>query len=204
MNNSDLFYNENTISLIKTAGEYCNLVEECSNYTLKEFIGKLLICLPNLYYLAMLIPEIEEISESYNEKYVTEEMYNKLFNSLMIKLGQYDSFEGLYIEEEFNNAEKTSMSISEFLTDIYQDLKNFIYLFQFGNEEVMLEALWELKVNFELYWGKRIVEILRPLHDMFFNERELEENTYKNFEIKRDTTNWFISRRQRDFQNDLN
>lgn len=205
MNSSEnLFYSENTITLIKTAGEYCSLMEECNNYSLKELIGKLLISLPHLYHLAISIPDLDESSDSYNEKFVTEELYNNIHYSLLTKFGQYDSFEGLYIEENFQNAEKTTMSISEFLSDIYQDLKNFIYLFQFGNEEVMYEALWELKVNFELYWGKRIAELMRPLHDLYFSEKELEEDTFKKLENKRDTTNWFISKRQHDFQNGLN
>jgi len=205
MNNLDnLFYNENTITLIKIAGEYCNLIEECNNYSIRELLKKLLIYLPHLYHLGMIIPEIEENSDNYNEKYVTEDIYNSIYNSLLMKFGQYDTFEGLYIEENFQNTENTTMSISEFLSDIYQDLKNFIYLFQFGNEEVMYEALWDLKINFELYWGRRITELMRPLHDLFFSDKELEEETFKKQNIERDTTNWFISRRQRDFKNGLN
>lgn len=54
--------------------------------------------------------------------------------------------------------------ISEDLADIYQDVKDFICLFQLGLNLTMNDALAQCQENFRLYWGQKLVNTLRALH----------------------------------------
>ena len=65
--------------------------------------------------------------------------------------------------------------ISEDLADIYQDLKNFIFIYQLGLNETMNDALVRCKENFALFWGQRLVNTLRALHDVKYDTTNPED-----------------------------
>jgi len=52
--------------------------------------------------------------------------------------------------------------------DIYQDVKEFVSSYNFGNEEVMNDAVAECKSHFEEFWGQRLVNVLRAIHQLTF------------------------------------
>ena len=62
--------------------------------------------------------------------------------------------------------------ISEDLADIYQDLKDFISVFQLGLNETMNDSLVICKEHFEEFWGQRLVNTMRALHDVKYNSTE--------------------------------
>ena len=63
-------------------------------------------------------------------------------------------------------------AISENLADVFQDIGDFIALFRQGNELVMREALALCGHNFRHYWGERLLNALRALHDIRYDEEE--------------------------------
>ena len=65
-------------------------------------------------------------------------------------------------------------TISENLADIYQDLKNFISVYADRNEECMEAALFKVQDNFKNYWGQKLVNAMRPLHECLYKERSFE------------------------------
>ena len=65
--------------------------------------------------------------------------------------------------------------ISEELADIYQDIRDFIFVFQLGLNETMHDALAVCQENFKLYWGQKLVNALRALHDAKYNGNNEEE-----------------------------
>ena len=66
--------------------------------------------------------------------------------------------------------------ISEELADIYQDLRDFIFIFQLGLNETMNDSLAICQENFRLYWGQKLVNTLRALHDVKYNQSDDEED----------------------------
>ena len=73
--------------------------------------------------------------------------------------------------------EALESSISENIADIYQDLKDFILSYRIGTLEVMNDALGECRNNFEQYWGQRLVNGLRAIHNLVYGLVDLEETT---------------------------
>ena len=65
--------------------------------------------------------------------------------------------------------------------DIYQDVKNFLISYSIGNEEVMNDALCDCTYHFEEFWGQQLVNVLRAVHmlvynDIDFNDKKTNDN----------------------------
>jgi hypothetical protein len=55
-------------------------------------------------------------------------------------------------------------SLSEDLTDIYQDLYDFVQWHSIGTFESLNDSLIECLNNFEKYWGIKLLNALRAIH----------------------------------------
>ena len=73
-------------------------------------------------------------------------------------------FRGCFLQWGMQTEESRWCSVSEGLADIYQALRNFVAVYQQRLEPCMLDALWQLQDNFELYWGQTLLDTLRQLH----------------------------------------
>jgi hypothetical protein len=88
------------------------------------------------------------------------------------------------------------------MADIYQDIKDFLLHYQTGTAEVMNDALWECRMNFENFWGQKLVNAMRAIHKFIYSGEEIgqpEEKSQENDEY-RNTSDWFITRRQKDLR----
>jgi hypothetical protein len=61
------------------------------------------------------------------------------------------------------------MSLAENLTDVYQDLKDFIMQYQKSSRAAKEIAVFECKSWFAERWGKRIAEATGYLHHSVFS-----------------------------------
>ncbi len=199
-------YGEEVLDFVRTAAEFCSAIEQTEKVKLVDFVDQIHKLLPKIYYAATSLPEMDSQFEDLGQKFVTEEQYETLRTKLLTKLGQYDAYEEVFDEARVEFEDSVGESISEDLSDIYQDLKDFILLFEQGTNEVMHEALWECKQSFQSYWGQKVTNVLRPLHNLRYSDEELEENTVNDKERTNfnevDTKNWFIGRRQEDLRNE--
>ena len=62
------------------------------------------------------------------------------------------------------------------MADIYQDVRDFIFAFQVGHEDAMRQALKTCRDNFETYWGQKLVNVLRALHNVYYNNPTDDED----------------------------
>ncbi len=65
--------------------------------------------------------------------------------------------------------------ISENIADIYQDIRNFVSVYQFELTGQMNDALYNCTENFYSYWGQKLVNTLRPLHALKSEKAMLPE-----------------------------
>jgi len=173
---SDVVYSRNVIEFATVANEFCTFTEAVSDLTRKDFLGKLQKMFPLLYLKASLLPGLNELEDSEDtpEKFVTEEDYNFILRKLSSKLGEFDSYPEIF-EPGVTLGEATiEANISENVTDIYQDLKDFILAYRIGTAEVMRAALWECRNNFEQYWGQKLVNGLRAVHMLVHGNASIE------------------------------
>jgi hypothetical protein len=204
-NSEEQLYGEEVLEFVRAAADYCSALEHAQEGKLSDLIDQLHRLLSKLYHAATCLPELDSQFEDLGQRFVTEEDYEFIRKKLLTKLGQYDAYEEVFDEGRVEFEDSVGESISEDLADIYQDIKDFILLFEIGTNEVMHEALWECKQSFQTFWGQKVTNVLRPLHGLRYSDEELEENTnnnkgntnYNNI----DTRDWIIRRRQEDFRN---
>jgi Domain of unknown function (DUF5063) len=175
---SEVVYSKNVIEFATVANEYCSFIENVDQFERKSFITKLQKLLPLLYLKALLIPAPDlELSDDTPEKHVGEEDYNYILNKLKLKFAQFDAYQEVFDPSMQYSEEALESSISENIADIYQDLKDFILSYRIGTLEVMNDALGECRNNFEQYWGQRLVNGLRAIHNLVYGLVDLEETT---------------------------
>ena len=173
---SEVVYSKNVIEFATVANEYCTFIEAVDQFRRKDFITRVQKLFPLLYLKAALLPESDiEMSEDAPEKFVSEEDYHFLLHKLELKFGQFDAYQEVFDPSMQYSEVALEASISENITDVYQDLKDFILAYRIGTLEVMNDALWECRNNFEQYWGQRLVNGLRAIHNLIYGNVDLEE-----------------------------
>ena len=168
---NNTIYNKNTLEFVTVTLEFCALMEAVSRHTLFLFTDKAVKILPLLYLKATLLPAIKEPDEEYDtEHFITENTYEAIRNRTADLFGEYDSFlETFHPDMEYSET-PVAATISENLADIYQDLGDFAALFRKENEEVMEQALFVCEESFRLHWGQKLLNALKALHVVRFNE----------------------------------
>jgi hypothetical protein len=201
-------YSKNTIEFVTVANEFTKFIEASEQISLTDFVDTAHRLLPLLYLKGTLLPADIEAFEEFNEKFVTQEDYNYVQRILLAKFGEHNFYDEVFDPLRQENDEPVQLSIAESMADIYQDIKDFIMLYQMESDEIRMNAIWECRQTFGQYWGQRIVNVLRVLHHLKYTVVELEEEEiqsdtdsskdYGNI----DTSNWLISRMQDDFNNE--
>ncbi|MBN1597663.1 MAG: DUF5063 domain-containing protein [Bacteroidales bacterium] len=200
-------YKTDVINFVKIANEFTKFIEESDKTDLSDFIDKAHKLLPELYLMATLLPVLDAKFEDFNQRFVNEQDYEYVRGKMLSKLGQYDSYEEVFNKLGTETEDNFGASISENLADIYQDIKDFVLLYEIGSNEVMYEAIWECRQAFETYWGQRLTNALRALHFLRYTDEEIieDENFIQNSDElpdDLDTSDWIISKRQEDYSDD--
>ena len=164
-------YAHDTLEFVTVAAEYCALLETTDNgqQTTETLVGTLLKLLPLLYMKVQLLPEVDTDGAFVPDDQVTEEDYNYVRDGAYRLLHEHDEYEMLVWDEDMQTEESRWCSASEGLADIYQALRNFVAVYQQRVEPCMLDALWQVRDNFELYWGQTLLDTLRWLHRIRYN-----------------------------------
>jgi len=202
-NNTDPVYSRNVIEFVAVANEFCKYSERASELKGDELLKILQRILPLMYLKASLLPQLEPFFEDGNEKFVAESDWIKIHTTLREKFGTADDFMEVFDDRMSDSEGPVISSISENLTDMYQDIKDFLLLYQTGTTEVMNDAVWECRLNFETFWGQKLVNSMRAIHKFIYSGEEIGkiENDVEDNE-RRNTSDWFITRRQKDLSGD--
>ena len=179
---SQVIFERNVIEFVTVAAEYCKFMEQADGMKRSDFVDTTLKILPFLYLKAAMLPKCEMIGDESPETFVTEETYEVLRISLSDILAEKDDYLDVFVQDMVYSDQPIKKNISEDLTDIYQDIKDFIFVFQLGLNETMNDALALCQENFGLYWGQKLVNTLRALHDVKFNQSEGDEEAIENME----------------------
>lgn len=172
-NFEELVYSENVIGFTTLATEYCNLLDGVALMSQKEFVDKAHRLLPLLYLKAIILPDTEPEMPEMIDKTVTQEEWEAVYNTMFKKLDGVDAY--TEVLDALQDEEQMS-SLSEGFADIYQDLKDFVALYNMGTAEIMNDAIWDCKKNFKEYWGQRLVNIIRVLHNLLYGNAKLKES----------------------------
>lgn len=173
-------YGRDVMELVTVAVEYCAFLEQTENKSRTEFVDTLLKLLPLLYLKAALLPKYELLDDEYfPNDYVTEENYNIVRANISIILGEKDDYLDVFMEDMKYSESPILTTISENLSDIYQELKNFAMSYKnAADEEQMMSALAEVKEEFQYSWGQKLVNVQRALHEVRYTETEEDDDAF--------------------------
>jgi len=201
---TDPVYSRNVVEFVAVANEYCKYAEHAGELKGDEMLRILQRLLPLLYLKASLLPELEPFFKDENEKFVTESDWFRINDAFKNLFGTANDYLELYDEKYIESETPVPSSLAENMADIYQDLKDFLLLYQTGTQEVMNDAVWECRLNFENIWGQKLVNALKAIHKFIYSGKEVEkvddEEDISGDNI--DTSEWFISKRQKEFRGD--
>ena len=173
---SQVIFDRNVAEFVTVAAEFCNYLEQAETIKRATFVDTTLKILPLLYLKAAMLPECHTIGEELPEKYVTEETYEVLRMNLAGILAEGDAYLDVFVEDMKYSDQPITKYISEDLADIYQDIKDFIFVFQLGLNETMNDSLAICQENFRTYWGQKLVNTLRALHEVKYSQTDDEED----------------------------
>lgn len=161
----DIVYSKNVLEMITVSNELCLFVEEIEKYELVYCLSYLQKVLPLLYLKGSMLPDVEVSDETANERFVTEEQWENVFNEARKVFGKYDTFNFLkYDFQQGNQIEKGS--IGEFIADIYQDIKDFLLLYQKNTLAARENAVYECKNMLAHNWGAKLLLVHKAMHDV--------------------------------------
>lgn len=173
-------YSRDSIEFVTVAVQYCAYLENFEEITESDLTDKLTKILPLLYLKASLVPDTEIVSDEGIEISVTESDYNYIASKLYNVFLGNDIYLEVFLQDMKYSETPIAANISENIADIYQDLKNFVTIFERGITENMNDALYVCTENFKTYWGQKLVNVLRALHSLKYsaehNTAEGEDN----------------------------
>jgi hypothetical protein len=172
---SQTIFDNNAIEFVRVAAEFCAFMERAQEMERDEFVDKVLKILPLLYLKAALLPRFEQMGFDALETYVTEEGYEEVRRTVENIMADKDAYLEVFVPDMAFSDQPIQKSIAEDLADIYQDIRDFIFVFQLGLNETMNDALQQCQENFETIWGQKLVNTMRALHDVKYRKEEENE-----------------------------
>ena len=173
---SQVIFDKNVIEFVTVAAEFCAFLERAESMKRSTFVDTTLKILPLLYLKASMLPKCEMIGDESPETYVTEEIYEVLRINLASILAEKDDYLEVFLPDMAYSDEPIKKNISEDLADIYQDIKDFIFVFQLELNETMNDSLAICQENFGLLWGQKLVNTMRALHDVKYSPKARGED----------------------------
>jgi hypothetical protein len=153
------------------ANEFCYFVENIEKKEKEIVLEFMQRILPLLHLKGSLLPEIEPEHPEANERFVTEEQWERVFNELRQTLGEDDEY-WIIDPQYINDTEPLKASLSENITDIYQDMKDFLLLMQKNTHAARENAISECKILHANHWGYRVGNIFTRIHHLIYFEED--------------------------------
>lgn len=169
-------FNKDIVEFVTVAVQFCLLAENVNQIDRKEFVDKMIKILPLLYLKATMLPNFDNLDDVFIEQFVEEENYNIVRENIALILGQYDDFLDVFVEDMKYSDTPILSTVSENIADIYQEVKDFVMNYKVAaNDEVLFVAVAKCNEDFKFSWGQKLVNVLRPLHEMKYKVDSFDE-----------------------------
>lgn len=177
MDSDKPIYQRDVLEFVTVAVQYCAFLEGIEGKQRSEVLDIMSKLMPLLYLKGTLLPRYELLDdeEAMPADYVTEENYDIIRCNIASIMADRDDYLDVFVEDMKYSDTPVLATISENLADIYQELKNFAYVYKLGVEADMMTAVAVVKMNFEDEWGQKAANVLRAIHEVKYDEDDLRE-----------------------------
>ncbi len=165
-----IVYNKTTIEFVTVAAETCYFLENITNYSRNEFISQSTKLFSLLYTKTIILTIPETVLDEVPERFVTENDYQIVRQEIENLLGNDNIYLEVFHPQMKYSDTPIAAFISEDLADIYQELKDFAANYSLGVTDIMNDALVVCLEAFAEHWGQKLLNSLRALHALRYNE----------------------------------
>lgn len=169
-------FEKDRLEFITVAAEFCIFIEHAVSVEKQTFIEQSVKYLPTLYLKTVLLPHVSTSPDDESERMVTEAEYENIRNTLEEVLGIDDRYLTAFHPEMNYSEAPIAASISEDLSDVFQELKDFLFNCQLGDEDLLETALMNCLYGFHTHWGRKLLNALTALHQLSCNEPNEQED----------------------------
>jgi hypothetical protein len=179
-----------TKEFVKLCRKYFEYIEILPDRKISDFWAVQLQLLPQIYSGVLQLPDIKERYSYDIDKFVTEDMYNDAFANLIAFINENDRYSDFDSLSNTSDVKIVNASLSETFTDIYQELKDFVLLYESGTIENINDSIAECVITFKRYWGIKLLSATRIIHAILYQKRTsalVDTLKYNNVEGEDDT-----------------
>ena len=155
---------------VKTATDFCLLLEQASQKRTGEFLSELQQLLPMIYMKMAQLPLPKYCYEEDSPTFVHEDDYARIHDSLQQKFELFTGITGMSPGTMLNEHEIVSFTLAEYFADLYEELKNFVKLYDVALPQSMNDAVWLCRKSFEKNLGMKTIDTLKSLHALIYNK----------------------------------
>lgn len=163
-------FDKNTVEFVTVAAEFCGFLERTPEMARARFVDTSLKLLPLLYLKASLLPDCPRWEEADPETFVTEGDYERVRAAVASLLGEYDDYLEVFLDDMAYSDTPIRQTVSEGMADLYQPLKDFVCVYRLGLRQTMNDSLVICREQFAGFWGQRLVNVMRALHDVKYRQ----------------------------------
>ena len=160
-------YSKSVLEFITVTNDFCTFMEKVESYNETDILNYLQKVTPLLYLKASLLPDVDVEDPSANERFVTLEQYENIFNALRSRILKNDVFWFVDLDSPDENL-PVKGSIAECYADTYQDLKDFLLLYQKNTRVAKQNAVFECKKLFKEHWSYRVLNAIKAIHHILY------------------------------------
>jgi hypothetical protein len=160
------------LEMFRLCNDYCTILEQADKFPLHELLDKAALSLMAVYKKSFSITRFQTKYENEPQHFLTEKQYNKTCNTLKALLEKKDTYPEIINPNKLASKEIYQASISEDLTDIYQDFYDFVKWYSEGTFESINDSIIELLNNYDKYWGIKLLNVLRAIHVIRYMKKD--------------------------------
>ena len=151
------------LEMLTVAHEYCLFFERAGDYSRDDITGYFIRIAPLLYLKASMLPVLDVTDESFNERFVTEEQWETVYKALRDKLAEHETY---YVLDHRHDTRQAGLADN--MADIYQDMKDFVMLYQKGPTYARENAVYQIRELMGNHWGIILLDALKECHIRYF------------------------------------
>ena len=157
-----------SLAFIAMANEYCVIIENCFEHGREGLVESMLKLLPRIYITANDL-DMNAMTNAYIEPALKETQYEQARSAIAQVMADEDVYLEVFLDDMKYSDTPISSTVSENLSDLYQEFYNLIHAVQYASSDDQSDILGLCYENFTDYWGQTLCNVMRALHTIYYN-----------------------------------
>ena len=158
----------NSLTFIALSNEYCQAIEHAADVDRDYFVAQMLQLLPRIYIVASDVETGSGYSDCYIDSQLDEDTYLQAREVIARLMADDDVYLEVMVEDMKYSDMPIATSVSENLSDLYQEFYNFVASARDMPTDTQQELVEVCKENFCNYWSQTLCNVMRALNNIYY------------------------------------